>query len=263
MAFHASINNSFGKGSLIQLLRQFSVLHKDRRQVQVGFIGYPNAGKSSIINTLRNKKVCKVAPIPGETKVWQYITLMRRIFLIDCPGIVPPSKSDTDTDILLRGVVRLENVESPEQYIDSVLARCKPQHVERTYQINGWENGKDFLCKLGLKSGKLLKGGEPDQVAVAKMVIHDFIRGKLPWFVTDPSWPVHESKRSKSAPGERENKKRKVEGNNGNEGETEEGDKGDDNKESERIFSDDDEEDEDDDESIELDEELFASEDDE
>src|SRR5690242_8099800 len=31
--------------------------------------GYPNVGKSSVINTLRAKKVCKVAPIPGETKV--------------------------------------------------------------------------------------------------------------------------------------------------------------------------------------------------
>ena len=36
----------------------------------VGFIGYPNTGKSSIINTLRSKKVCKVAPIAGETKVF-------------------------------------------------------------------------------------------------------------------------------------------------------------------------------------------------
>ena len=105
-------------------------------------MGYPNVGKSSVINTLRSKKVgaaagwtgnkgngvaskpcqgtcsgllaavllpsihpcrclarltanpcpappaqvCNVAPIPGETKVWQYITLMKRIFLIDCPG---------------------------------------------------------------------------------------------------------------------------------------------------------------------------------
>ena len=35
----------------------------------VGCIGYPNVGKSSIINTLRSKKVCNVAPIAGETKV--------------------------------------------------------------------------------------------------------------------------------------------------------------------------------------------------
>jgi len=37
--------------------------------LSVGVIGYPNVGKSSIINTLRAKKVCNVAPIAGETKV--------------------------------------------------------------------------------------------------------------------------------------------------------------------------------------------------
>lgn len=69
LAFHASVTNSFGKGSLIQLLRQFAKLHADKQQICVGFIGYPNVGKSSVINTLRAKKVCKVAPVPGETKV--------------------------------------------------------------------------------------------------------------------------------------------------------------------------------------------------
>lgn len=59
LAFHASINNPFGKGALIQLLRQFGVLHSDKKHLSVGFFGYPNVGKSSIINTLRKKRVCK------------------------------------------------------------------------------------------------------------------------------------------------------------------------------------------------------------
>lgn len=69
IAFHASPNHSFGKGSLIQLLRQFSQLHSDKKQISVGFVGYPNVGKSSVINTLKSGKVCTVAPVPGETKV--------------------------------------------------------------------------------------------------------------------------------------------------------------------------------------------------
>ncbi|KAG9241913.1 NUC091 domain-containing protein [Calycina marina] len=186
LAFHASITNSFGKGSLISLLRQFSSLHSDRKQVSVGFIGYPNTGKSSIINTLRKKKVCVVAPIPGETKVWQYITLMKRIYLIDCPGVVPPSNSDTPQDILLRGVVRVENVENPEQYIPAVLAKTKPQHIERTYQIRGYKDHIEFLELLARKGGRLLHGGEPDVDGVAKMVLNDFLRGKIPWFTPPP-----------------------------------------------------------------------------
>lgn len=190
MAFHASINNSFGKGSLIQLLRQFSSLHSDRKQISVGFIGYPNTGKSSIINTLRKKKVCNVAPIPGETKVWQYITLMKRIYLIDCPGVVPPNQNDTPEDILLRGVVRIENVDNPEQYIPAVLKRVQPKHLERTYGVKGGaEDPIEFLSVLARKGGRLLRGGEPDLDGVAKMVINDFLRGKVPWFTPPPYTP--------------------------------------------------------------------------
>ncbi|KAK8104368.1 nucleolar GTP-binding protein 2 [Apiospora kogelbergensis] len=187
LAFRSSITNSFGKGSLIQLLRQFSILHSDRKQVSVGLVGYPSVGKSSVINTLRAKAVAKVSPTPGETKVWQYITLMKRIYLIDCPGIVPPSSTDTPEDLLLRGVVRLEKVEQPEQYIRAVLDRVKPHHAERTYQIQGWnDDATRFLEILARKGGRLLKGGEPDVDSVAKMVLNDFTRGRLPWFTAPP-----------------------------------------------------------------------------
>ncbi|XP_075524970.1 nucleostemin 2 [Dermacentor variabilis] len=185
MAFHASITNPFGKGALINLLRQFSKLHTDKRQISVGFIGYPNVGKSSVINALRSKKVCNVAPIAGETKVWQYITLMRKIYLIDCPGVVYPS-GDTDTEIVLKGVVRVENVEDPQDHIPAVLDRVRPEYIVKTYKIESWESPEDFLEKLGRRSGKLLKGGEPDISTVAKMVLNDWQRGKLPYFVKPP-----------------------------------------------------------------------------
>ncbi|KAL7796818.1 GTP-binding protein [Trichoderma ceciliae] len=186
LAFHASINNSFGKGSLIQLLRQFSALHTDRKQISVGLIGGPNTGKSSIINTLLKKKVCTVAPIPGETKVWQYVTLMKRIYLIDCPGIVPPSSTDTPTELVLRGVVRVEKVEHPEQYIAALLSRVKQHHMEKTYDVKGWQTATELLDLLARRGGRLLRGGEPDLDGVAKMVLNDFMRGKIPWYTPPP-----------------------------------------------------------------------------
>lgn len=185
VAFHASMTHPFGKGSLINLLRQFAKLHSDKKQISVGFIGYPNVGKSSIINALRNKKVCKVAPIAGETKVWQYITLMRRIYLIDCPGIAY-STQETDTEKVLKGVVRVELIQNPEDYIVSVLERVKREYLIRTYHVQ-WDNHIDFLEKLAARTGKLLKGGEPDISAVAKMVLNDWQRGKLPFYVEPPS----------------------------------------------------------------------------
>lgn len=128
---------------------------------------------------------------------------MKRIYLIDCPGIVPPSMSDTSEDILLRGVVRVENVENPAQYIPAVLSKCKQHHLERTYEMKGWSvNDKPFAEKtdkermdesikflevLARRGGRLLKGGEADMDGVAKMVLNDFLRGKIPWFSPPPS----------------------------------------------------------------------------
>lgn len=185
VAFHASMQHSFGKGSLINLFRQFAKLHKERQQISVGFIGYPNVGKSSIVNTLRAKRVCKTAPIAGETKVWQYVTLMRRIYMIDCPGVVYP-QGDSETQIILKGVVRVENVKDPENHVQGVLDRVKAEHLQKTYQIEEWKDAEDFLTKICLKAGRLLKGGEPDINNAAKAVLNDFQRGRLPYFVRPP-----------------------------------------------------------------------------
>ncbi|GMG99250.1 hypothetical protein Nepgr_001090 [Nepenthes gracilis] len=185
LAFHASINKPFGKGSLLSVLRQFARLKSDKQVVSVGFIGYPNVGKSSVINTLRTKNVCKVAPIPGETKVWQYITLTKRIFLIDCPGVVYHN-SDSETDIVLKGVVRVSNLQDAAEHIGEVVKRVKKEHLERAYKIKDWVDENDFLMKLCISTGKLLKGGEPDLMTAAKMVLHDWQRGKIPFFVPPP-----------------------------------------------------------------------------
>lgn len=185
IAFHASMQHSFGKGAVINILRQFAKLHNDKQQISVGFIGYPNVGKSSIVNTLRKKKVCKTAPIAGETKVWQYVMLMRKIYLIDCPGVVYP-QGDTETQIILKGVVRVECVTDVENHVQGVLDRVKAEHLKRHYLIADWTDAEDFMSKVAIKSGRLLKGGEPDIITVAKMVLNDFQRGRLPYFVCPP-----------------------------------------------------------------------------
>jgi nuclear GTP-binding protein len=118
---------------------------------------------------------------------------MKRIYLIDCPGVVPPNTNDTEEDILLRGVVRVENVQNPEQYIAGVLKRIRSRHIERTYNIKGYTDATDFLSILARKGGRLLRGGEPDVDGVAKMVINDFLRGKIPWFTPAPHGPELEN----------------------------------------------------------------------
>lgn len=235
IAFHASPNHSFGKGTLIQLLRQFSQLHSDKKQISVGFMGYPNVGKSSVINTIKSGKVCRVAPIPGETKVcsyfsstmrrspdqpvfkvWQYITLTRKIYLIDCPGIVPASAQDTQTAKVLKGVVRVEALATPSEHVPTLISRVKPIYLGRTYNLQVPESGErldadEVLDKLARMKGRLLKGGEPDLDGVAKILLSDWVRGKIPYFVPPPERPeelniAEETKRKREeAKGKRKN----------------------------------------------------------
>lgn len=188
LAFHASITKPFGKGALISLLRQFALLHKDKKSISVGFIGYPNVGKSSVINTMKRKKVCNVAPIPGETKVWQFVSLTRKVFLIDCPGVVYSGQEHDETELILRGVCRVENIEEPSNHIGEVLRRAEHNHIARLYQVTGWESdptGLTFLERMARARGKLLKGGEPDIQSIAKTVLRDWQYGKIP-YLTQP-----------------------------------------------------------------------------
>jgi len=186
VAFHASMTHPFGKGALIMLLRQFATLHSEKKQISIGFVGYPNVGKSSIINTLRSKKVCKVAPIPGETKVWQYVAMTKKINLIDCPGVVPP-EAMTENEIVLRGVIRIENLSDPIDYIGAILDRVKPEYIARVYGIKQWKDTEDFLVRVADRLKRLLKKGEPDLASAAKTVLHDWQRGRLPYFTLPPT----------------------------------------------------------------------------
>jgi nuclear GTP-binding protein len=87
---------------------------------------------------------------------------------------------------VLKGVVRAERLDAPADFIQPILNRVKPIYVQRQYGIGEWSDSMDFLCKVALKSGRVLKGGEPDVNTIAINVINDWQRGKLPYFVAPP-----------------------------------------------------------------------------
>jgi nuclear GTP-binding protein len=191
VAFHASLTHAFGKGALISLLRQFGKLHEDKKQIAVGIIGYPNVGKSSIINTLTSKKSVKVAPVPGETKIWQYVTLFRRISLIDCPGVVVDSAGDTECDSVLKGVIRSERLETPEDFIAPLILMVKREHLAAQYKLpkdgpDTWKDANELMEMIAKRCGRLRKGGDPDLRSAAVMLINDYQRGRLPHYVAPP-----------------------------------------------------------------------------
>ncbi|RKO95157.1 hypothetical protein CAUPRSCDRAFT_13106, partial [Caulochytrium protostelioides] len=60
---------------------------KPVRKRIVGFVGYPNVGKSSTLNALLGAKKVAVAATPGKTKHFQTIHLDDEMILCDCPGL--------------------------------------------------------------------------------------------------------------------------------------------------------------------------------
>ncbi|KAL8433467.1 hypothetical protein ACSSS7_003857 [Eimeria intestinalis] len=181
---------NIGRTQLFQLLRQYGRLMSDRKHVSIGFFGYPNVGKSSIINFLKSKQVCKAAPIPGQTRVWQFVALTSKLYLIDCPGIVPmSSEAGDDTAKVLRGVVRPERISTPEEHIGAVLERVKREALLVRYGLDPkttWADQEEFLALLAVRLGKLKKGGEPDISTTARIMLYDLQRGRLPYYVLPP-----------------------------------------------------------------------------
>lgn len=85
-------NKSVGTEELLQVLKNYcrheSSNRKNKHAIIVGIIGFPNVGKSSLINSLKRSRVAPIGNTPGLTKSIQEIQLDRDIILLDCPGVI-------------------------------------------------------------------------------------------------------------------------------------------------------------------------------
>jgi ribosome biogenesis GTPase A len=79
-------------------------------------------------------------------------------------------------ETVLKGAVRAERLEAPQDFIPEILSRVQRKYVERHYSIKSWTDVTDFLTQLAYLMGKLVKGGEPDLNNVSIQVINDFQR---------------------------------------------------------------------------------------
>ncbi|KAL7676994.1 hypothetical protein ACOME3_003243 [Neoechinorhynchus agilis] len=77
-------------------------------KVVIGFVGYPNVGKSSTINSLFQKKKVAISATPGKTKYLQTLILNETVELCDCPGLVFPSFSSCKAEFVINGVLSVD-----------------------------------------------------------------------------------------------------------------------------------------------------------
>jgi len=94
----------------------------------IGLVGYPNVGKSSTINALFMNKKVSVSATPGKTKHFQTLYLEKDLLLCDCPGLVMPSFICTKAEMILNGILPIDQMRDHVSAITSLTALI-PRHV--------------------------------------------------------------------------------------------------------------------------------------
>ncbi|CAJ1954399.1 unnamed protein product [Cylindrotheca closterium] len=179
--------NPVGMDGLLQLLKNYARTGgtggKSKTTICVGVIGYPNTGKSSIINALKRSRAVGVSPRPGFTTSMQEVVLDRNVRLLDSPGVVFDDKS-----ALLGNCVDPDSIDDPIPPVDALLKRCNPQSLIMTYNIPAFPKGNTmmFLAMVAKSYGRVLKGGIPDKIGAARSVLKDWNHGKIPYYTVPP-----------------------------------------------------------------------------
>ena len=78
-------NKTMGADSLMSLVKNYM---RSEGAITIGVIGYPNVGKSSIINSLKRNRAVGVSNKPGFTRTLQEVELERKLKIIDSPGVI-------------------------------------------------------------------------------------------------------------------------------------------------------------------------------
>ena len=151
-------------------------------KIVVGVLGYPNVGKSSIINLLSHKKKVKVTKKAGTTHGIHWIKASNGILLIDSPGVIPLEKDDELRYGLLgaRNSEKLKDLELVAGALIKLFMKENKKFFEKFYGID--IVNKDFqsiIEQLAEKKHYLLKKGVFDEHKACILIVRDWQHGKL------------------------------------------------------------------------------------
>ncbi|EEB08832.1 GTPase Grn1 [Schizosaccharomyces japonicus yFS275] len=202
---HKSLTVSSTSSNLFKSLKAYAAKKKLKSSLTVGVIGYPNVGKSSVINALVTRSInlrqsgpCPTGNVAGVTTSLREVKLDNKLRLIDCPGIVFPNeqgKEDFERLMLLNAVPDKANMDYSG--VASAVVRYLnklPGLLEKMIEYYGipplMNTGEDamatdLLVNIARKRGRLSRGGIPNINAAGKILATDWCSGRIQWW-TEP-----------------------------------------------------------------------------
>jgi len=207
--------------TLFKALKAYASSASLKRAVTVGVIGYPNVGKSSVINALgarlgSRNGACPTGAEAGVTTALRAVKLDAKLTLLDSPGIVfsgGAAHAAEHARLVLLAAVPPRDIADPLPAVAMLLRRAAadPAALQRLFDAYGVppvlsDGGGDittaFLVEVARKRGRLGKGGVPNLQAAGMAVITDWRDGRIQGWVEPP--PVQVARRVESGDGEGE-----------------------------------------------------------
>jgi len=162
------------------------------RPAKLVVMGFPNVGKSSLINALVQKSQLTVGHKAGVTRQTRWLRLHPQLQLMDSPGLLPPRLPDQESALWLAMVSSIGDKayddEEAAQALLNQLEALYPALLTRYYDLPPATQAEPMtLIQLAMRRGWLLKGGLPDVTRASRHLLHDAAMGNLGAFTLE--WP--------------------------------------------------------------------------
>lgn len=174
-----------GASFLMKVLGNYCRSQNIQTFIKVGVVGFPNVGKSSLINSLKRSRSCSVGGTPGVTKTVQEVSLDKHIKILDSPGVVF-AKDGSSVTLALRNAVKVETLKDVISPAEAILQRADPTQLCLHYCIPEFSSCHELFCSLAKKMGRFKKGGIPNFEDGARRLINDWNNGKIKYYTHPP-----------------------------------------------------------------------------